>query len=196
MPRTTLVLFTLTAAVGACSKPAAERAAPAESRLAPPPASAPVAEPTAMLAPGASAPDISAVAHDGKNIKLSDFRGKPVVVYFYPKDDTPGCTIEAQEIRDVSAELGDTGAVVLGVSTQDNDSHRAFATKHALPFLLLPDTDHAIARAFGVPIRNGYAKRVTFVIDRAGKIAKVFPEVNPRGHAAELLSAVRSLGAT
>ena len=84
-------------------------------------------------------------------------------------------------------------SVVLGVSTQDNSSHRAFASKYGLPFMLLPDEDHAIAKAFGVPVKNGYAKRVTFVIDKQGKIAKVFPEVNPKGHSEEILEALRSL---
>jgi thioredoxin-dependent peroxiredoxin len=147
-----------------------------------------------LLSVGQTAPDIEAVAHTGQPVKLSSFRGRPLVVYFYPKDDTPGCTIEAQELRDDSPEFAKSEVVVLGVSTDDNTSHRAFAEKYQLPFLLLPDSDQTISRAFGVPLNNGHAKRVTFVIDKQGKIAKVFPDVTPKGHAAEVLSAVRSLG--
>jgi peroxiredoxin Q/BCP len=116
------------------------------------------------------------------------------VVYFYPKDDTPGCTVEAQEIRDLWSELQNTSAVVIGVSADDADSHKKFAEKHALPFLLVPDTDHRFTEAFGVPLKNGRASRVSFVIDKNGKVAKVFPEVNPRGHGRELLEAIRALG--
>jgi len=183
----------MAAAALACSKPQSDRAAPASS--APAATAASATAPRELLAVGAPAPDLKVVAHNGTPVKISDFRGKPVVVYFYPKDDTPGCTIEAQEIRDLWKDLGEAGAVILGVSTQDNESHRAFASKYGLPFLLLPDTDHSIARAFGVPVNErGFAKRVTFVIDRAGKIAKVYPEVDPGGHAAELLRDVRQIG--
>jgi thioredoxin-dependent peroxiredoxin len=146
-----------------------------------------------LLAAGAPAPSVQATAHTGEAVDLGAFRGRPVVVYFYPKDDTPGCTVEAQEIRDLWSELQTTSAIVLGVSTDDAPSHQQFAQKHALPFLLLPDTDHRIANAFGVPLNNGRARRVTFVIDRQGKVAKVFPEVKPQGHARELLEAIRAL---
>jgi len=146
-----------------------------------------------LLAVGASAPDIEATAQDGEKVKLADLRGKPVVVYFYPKDGTPGCTAEAQGIRDQWEPLKQTGAVVIGVSTDDAESHKAFAEKHSLPFLLLPDPDGNIAKAFGVPLTLGRAKRVTFVIDKQGKIAKVYPQVSPKGHAEELLAALRTL---
>jgi peroxiredoxin Q/BCP len=192
MFRTTLILSIAAAAVS-CSKPQNDAAPPASS--APAAKTPTAAAPRELLAVGAKAPDLKVQAHNGTPVSISDFRGRPVVVYFYPKDDTPGCTIEAQEIRDLWKDLGEAGAVVLGVSTQDNESHRAFASKYGLPFLLLPDTDHSIARAFGVPVNvMGFAKRVTFVIDRAGKIAKVYPEVDPRGHAAELLRDVRQIG--
>jgi thioredoxin-dependent peroxiredoxin len=147
-----------------------------------------------LLAAGAPAPDLRATAHTGEAVDLGALRGRPVVVYFYPKDDTPGCTVEAQEIRDLWSELQTTSAIVLGVSTDDAPSHQQFAQKHALPFLLLPDTDHRIASAFGVPLKNGRARRVTFLIDRQGKVARVFPEVKPEGHARELLEAIRALG--
>ena len=147
---------------------------------------------TELLAVGAEAPSLRADAHNGETVDLSALRGKPVVVYFYPKDDTPGCTVEAQEIRDVWSELKSTGAVVIGVSSDDVASHQAFAEKHALPFLLVPDSDHAIAHKFGVPVTNGKAKRVSFLIGKDGKVAKVFPDVKPQGHGRELLDAVRA----
>jgi thioredoxin-dependent peroxiredoxin len=157
--------------------------------------SAPSAAPAAggLVAEGSPAPAIESTAHDGTRVSMAALKGKPVVVYFYPKDDTPGCTKEAGEIRDLYDKIQQTGAVVLGVSTDDNTSHTAFATKYNLPFMLLPDKDGAIAKAFGVPLRLGTAKRVTFVIDRAGKVAKVFPEVNPTGHGAEILSVLSGL---
>lgn len=146
-----------------------------------------------MLAVGAEVPDVSAPAHDGKLVNLRALKGKPIVVYFYPKDDTPGCTIEAKGLRDQYAELS-RRAVVLGVSEDSVDSHQAFASKYDLPFQLLDDTNHQLAAAFGVPLSSGHAKRVTFVIDAKGKVAKVFPNVNPDGHAAELIEALKVLG--
>jgi peroxiredoxin Q/BCP len=146
-----------------------------------------------LLAVGAEIPDVSAPAQDGKVLNLRALKGKPVIIYFYPKDDTPGCTIEAKGIRDQYAELS-RRAVVLGVSEDSLDSHKAFAEKYQLPFQLLDDTNHALALAFGVPLSSGKAKRVTFVIDAAGKVSKVFPNVNPDGHAAELIEALEALG--
>jgi peroxiredoxin Q/BCP len=146
-----------------------------------------------LVAEGARAPSFEATAHTGEKVSLAALRGKPVVLYFYPKDDTPGCTKEACEIRDAYKDFQATGAVVLGVSTQDNTSHGAFAAKHQLPFLLLPDNDEVIAKAYGVPVRLGIAKRVTFVIDRQGTVAKVFSDVTPAGHAAEILAVLRGL---
>jgi peroxiredoxin Q/BCP len=175
----------------ACNKSPAPSASSSASAT---PASSSTALTTGELLPvGAAAPDIEATSHSGQKVKLSDFRGKPVIVYFYPKDETPGCTAEAEGIRDQWEALGPTNAVVLGVSTDDNESHKAFAEKHKLPFMLLPDPDGKITQAFGVPMKMGHAKRVTFVIDKQGKIAKVFPDVEPKGHAAELISAVRDL---
>ena len=115
-------------------------------------------------------------------------------LYFYPKDDTPGCTVQAEGLRDDWPALEKAKAVVLGVSTDDNESHRAFADKYNLPFLLLPDPDQRIARAFGVPLKNGRAKRVTFVIDKQGKIAKVFPKVDPATHADDVQRVLAMLG--
>lgn len=158
------------------------------------PAPTPAATDTGtLLAVGAQVPDVSAPAQDGKVVNLRALKGKPLVVYFYPKDDTTGCTIEAKGIRDQYAELS-RRAVVLGVSEDSLDSHKAFAEKYQLPFPLLDDTNHALASAFGVPLSSGKAKRVTFVIDASGKVSKVFPNVNPDGHAAELIEALKSLG--
>jgi peroxiredoxin Q/BCP len=149
--------------------------------------------PSGLVGVGTVAPPIDAVAHTGEHITLAGLQGKPVVVYFYPKDDTPGCTKEACEIRDAWAKLQETGAVVLGISTDDAQSHIAFASKYNLPFKLIPDPTGAIAQAYGVPVRMGYTKRVTFIVDRHGKIVKVFPDVNPAGHAAEILGALSGL---
>lgn len=163
----------------ACSRDRSSQAVPAASVGAP-------------LTAGAPAPDVTLALHTGEQLRLSALRGKPVVVYFYPKDDTPGCTIEAQEIRDLYQELRRTSAVVIGVSTDAPDSHRAFAEKHALPFLLASDPNGEVARAFGVPLKNGRATRVSFVIGPDGAIKRVFPAVTPKGHAAELLQALGS----
>jgi peroxiredoxin Q/BCP len=157
------------------------------------PAGASTVAESSLLAVGADVPDVSAVAQDGKTVKLRALKGTPVIVYFYPKDDTPGCTIEAKGIRDQYSELN-SRAVVLGVSTDTSESHKAFADKYNLPFQLLDDSSHALVTAFGVPVSSGHAKRITFVIDAAGKVRKVFPNVNPDGHAAELLDALKSLG--
>jgi peroxiredoxin Q/BCP len=178
-------LFLLALGLAACSRPSApaDGAAPAQSALAPTPQ---------PLAAGAPAPDVSFPVHTGEQVRLSSLRGKSVVVYFYPKDDTPGCTVEAQEIRDLHAELQRTGTVVIGVSTDGRDSHRAFAEKYALPFLLASDESAEIAKAFGVPLKNGKVTRVSFVIGPDGKVTRSFPHVTPKGHAAELLRALNS----
>jgi peroxiredoxin Q/BCP len=182
--------------------PAASSSSQAASPQAAVPSASVVGEPTptgaaarqeTLLAIGADVPDVSAPAQDGKLVHLRALKGKPVIVYFYPKDDTQGCTIEAKGIRDQYAELSRL-AVVLGVSEDSLDSHKAFAEKYELPFQLLDDTSHALASAFGVPLSSGKAKRVTFVIDAAGKVRKVFPNVNPDGHAAELIDALKALG--
>ena len=170
--------------------PASAALPAASSAVLPAPA---VTGTSALLAVGAEVPDVSAAAQDGKVVHLRALKGKPVVVYFYPKDDTPGCTIEAKGIRDQYAELNRL-AVVLGVSEDSLDSHKAFASKYDLPFSLLDDSNHALASAFGVPLSSGHAKRVTFVIDASGKVSKVFPAVDPNGHAAELIEALKALG--
>lgn len=128
---------------------------------------------------------------------MSSFRGKPVVLYFYPKDDTPGCTTQACGIRDVYADFRDRGAVVLGVSPDDKASHVKFKQKYSLPFTLLADPEHAVAEEYGVwKERNKYGKksmgieRSTFVIDADGNVAKAMRRVKPETHAADVLAAL------
>jgi thioredoxin-dependent peroxiredoxin len=150
------------------------------------------AAPGALLSEGDPAPDVTFRLSNGEQVPLSSLRGKPVVVYFYPKDDTPGCTVEAQEIRDLHEQLQGTGASVIGVSTDAAESHRAFAEKHGLPFGLASDESGALAKAFGVPMKNGRATRVSFVVGADSKIKRTFPQVTPKGHAAELLSALKT----
>jgi peroxiredoxin Q/BCP len=149
---------------------------------------------------GAKAPDFTAVAHDGAQVKLSAFKGRPVVLYFYPKDDTPGCTVEACGFRDKHATFGRHKAVVLGVSPDSPRSHVKFREKFGLPFTLLADENHAIAEKYGAwREKSMYGKsymgvaRSTFVIDRAGRIAKVFTAVKPEGHEREVLAAIAAL---
>ena len=143
-----------------------------------------------LLAVGARAPDFTVTAHDGRRVTLSELRGRYVVVYFYPKDDTPGCTKEACGFRDAAVPLQQAGVVVLGVSEQDAASHAAFAQKYHLPFPLLPDERGEIAAAYHVPVTVGLARRITYLVGKDGTIARVWPSVTPTGHAAEILAAV------
>jgi thioredoxin-dependent peroxiredoxin len=143
-----------------------------------------------LLAVGTPAPDFVATAHDGRRVALADLRGRYVALYFYPKDDTPGCTKEACGFRDAATGLQEAGVVVLGVSEQDNVSHAAFAEKYHLPFPLLPDERGEIAAAYHVPVKLGMARRITYLVDKDGRIARVWPSVTPTGHANEILSSV------
>lgn len=155
---------------------------------------------TDWIEAGAKAPDFTLTATDGSTVTLSEFSGKPVVLYFYPKDDTPGCTIEACAFRDRSAELQDLGAAVLGVSPDDFASHVAFTEKFELNFPLLADTEHSVAEAYGAwreKTRNGKTSmgvhRSTFLIDAQGNVAKTWTTVKVDGHDAEVISAIRDL---
>ena len=141
-----------------------------------------------LLPVGSPAPTFTAVAHDGQKIDLAKLRGRYVVLYFYPKDDTPGCTKEACDFRDSWGKLQAAGVAVFGVSTQDNKSHTAFAEKYKLPFPLLPDEKGEIAALYKVPVTFGIAHRITYLIDKNGKIKHVWPHVNPVGHAREVLA--------
>lgn len=154
-----------------------------------------------MINPGDIAPAFSLPATGGETITLKALRGKPVVLYFYPKDDTSGCTVEACEFRDSWREVQRTGAVVLGVSPDGVPSHEKFRTKYKLPFPLLADTGHVVAEAYGAwGEKSMYGRkyegilRTTFLIGPDGRVARVFPKVKPRGHAAEVLSALAQLG--
>lgn len=144
---------------------------------------------------GDKAPDFSVAASDGKTVQLKDYVGKGyIILYFYPKDDTTGCTKEACGIRDTFDEFKGLNATVLGVSFDSVESHKAFIAKYNLPFVLLADTDKKVAKAYGVADENSkVASRVTFVIDKSGKIAYVNPKVNPATHAAELRTVLMHL---
>ena len=144
---------------------------------------------------GDKAPDFSAPASDGTTVHLKDYVGKSnIILYFYPKDDTKGCTTEACGIRDTMEEFKGLDATVLGVSFDSVESHKAFIEKYKLPFVLLADTDKKVAETYGVADTNSVvASRVTFVINKAGKIAFVDPKVNPATHAAELRAVLANL---
>ncbi|HET7023701.1 MAG TPA: thioredoxin-dependent thiol peroxidase [Gemmatimonadales bacterium] len=152
-----------------------------------------------MPKPGTKAPAFSLPADDGSTVSLKDLKGKWVVLYFYPKDDTTGCTVEACEFRDSWAAVRRAGAVVLGISPDGVASHGKFKAKYRLPFRLLADTDHAVADAYGVwGEKSMYGRRylgilrTTFLIDGSGKVARVFEKVRPRGHAAQILEALQA----
>jgi len=149
------------------------------------------------LKEGDMAPEFTAATNAVGKVSLSDFKGKDVVLYFYPKDDTPGCTKEACGFRDNFAEFKKRGAVVLGVSTDSGKSHDKFVEKYKLPFLLLADEDKKIARAYGVWGEKSFmgrkylgTLRVTFLIGPDGHIKKIWPQVKPDEHAAEVLAAL------
>lgn len=150
-----------------------------------------------MLKPGDKAPAFALPADDGSTISLQDLEGKKVVLYFYPKDDTSGCTTEACGFRDSWREVQRLGAVVLGVSPDSVASHVKFKQKYSLPFPLLADERHEVAEAYGAwGEKSMYGRkymgvlRSTFVIDEQGRIARVFEKVKPAGHAAEVVAAL------
>jgi peroxiredoxin Q/BCP len=143
---------------------------------------------------GSPAPEFTALSHDGQKVDLAKLKGKNVVLYFYPKDDTPGCTKEACDFRDSWAKLQKAGVVVFGVSTQDNGSHKAFAEKYKLPFALIPDDKGELAAKYKVPVVDGKARRITYLIGKDGKIKHVWPKVTPVGHASEILGQVEAKG--
>ena len=164
---------------------------------------APLASPTNAtgripeIEEGTPAPDFTLTSDEGESITLSELRGRPVVLYFYPKDDTPGCTTQACGIRDAYGEFERAGAVVLGVSPDDEASHVKFRDKYDLPFPLLADTGHKVADLYGVWGEKKYAgrsymgvERSTFLIDSKGDVTKVMRRVKPDTHADEVLAAL------
>ncbi len=200
--------------VAACSKPDVPPTASAASGM--PASSAPVAiaSASAVAAPSVSgapaapatsstvaaddpllgkpAPDFTAKTQDGKTIHLAALKGKKVVIYFYPKDETPGCTAEACSFRDSFADIEKTGAVLIGISMDSLASHKEFTDHFKLPFSLASDSDGAIAKAYAVPTTGGYTARQTFVIGKDGNVAKVYRKVAVQAHAGEILADVKS----
>ena len=152
-----------------------------------------------MIEEGKPAPDFELTSDSGETIKLSALRGKPVVLYFYPKDDTPGCTTQACGIRDAYGEFERAGAVVLGISPDDESSHVKFKDKYELPFALLADTDHTVSEEYGVWGERSFAgkkfmgvSRSTFVIAEDGTVKRVMHDVKPDTHADDVLGTLRS----
>jgi thioredoxin-dependent peroxiredoxin len=150
-----------------------------------------------MVVEGEPAPDFTLVSDAGEEVTLSNFRGQPVVLYFYPKDDTPGCTRQACGIRDEYGEFKKRGAVVLGVSPDDEASHVKFRDKYELPFTLLADSEHEVAETYGVWVEKNFGgkkymgiNRSTFVIDDEGNVAKAMRGVKPDTHAEKVLAAL------
>lgn len=141
------------------------------------------------LSVGTKAPEFTVKDTNGKTVSLSDFTGKTVVMYFYPKDDTPGCTKEAQSFRDNYTEYQNKDMVVLGVSMDNEASHKAFTEKYGLPFQLLADVDGTITKAYNVE-GNKYSKRVTYIIDAEGKISHVDEKVKTDSHAKDILEVI------
>jgi thioredoxin-dependent peroxiredoxin len=146
---------------------------------------------------GADAPDFTLDSDAGEQVTLSQFRGRPVVLYFYPRDDTPGCTAQACAIRDAWGEFQSRGAIVLGVSPDDERAHVRFKEKYELPFTLLADTDHKTAEEYGVWVEKKFAgktymgvERSTFVIDADGNVARELRRVKPATHADDVLAAL------
>jgi peroxiredoxin Q/BCP len=177
-----LVSLALLGALGCKGEPALAESEPAASQD--------VKAVSAPLAVGAPAPHVTVTLQDGKQLPLRSLQGQPVIVYFYPKDDTPGCTVEAQGIRDDYSAFEQANVRVLGVSLQDAASHQAFIEKHDLPFDLVVDEGGAVAKAFGVPLRGEYASRQTFLLGADGKITQTWLDVDPKTHSKELLAAL------
>ena len=152
-----------------------------------------------MLSLGDTAPDFTVTTADGSDVTLSDYRGRRVILYFYPRDDTPGCTIEACSFRDNIDQLTTRGVDVFGVSDDDVRSHAEFTEKYALNFQLLADTDHSVIESYGAWVEKRQygrksmgTKRVTYLIGADGSVEHVWPDVEPAGHVEEILSVLES----
>jgi len=146
------------------------------------------------LSAGSETPQLSATDQRGAEVSTTGASDQYTVVYFYPKDGTPGCTKEACAFRDVWQRFQDAGVRVIGVSADDVESHRKFTEEHSLPFSLVSDTDGKWARAFGVPVTSGRFARTTFLLAPSGKLAKVYKDVDPGVHAEQILTGVKALG--
>lgn len=150
---------------------------------------------SAMLEPGASAPNFTLPSQEDKQVSLSEYKGKWVVLYFYPKDQTAGCTLEAHNFQRDQAMYDKDNAAVLGVSLDTAASHKVFCTKENLTFKLLADPEHKVIDEYGVPIKGmgpiHFASRVTFLISPAGKVVKVWPDVKVQNHSEEVLEAIK-----
>ena len=177
--------------------PAMEPAPPPPAQAAEPAPEEP-AKPRTVIPVGADAPNFTLPTDGGGTLSLSELRGRPVVLYFYPRDDTPGCTVEACSFRDHMPDFSGINAAVIGVSTDSAASHDRFKAKYSLPFTLAADENHAVAEAYGVWVeKNRYGRkymgteRSTFLIDAQGKVAKVWHNVKVEGHAHEVLAAAR-----
>jgi peroxiredoxin Q/BCP len=216
MTPTMKILAPMCIALAACAAPSAPSApsvpaAPSAAVLTPPSVPAAPANPAASAPPiasgaaaasavppggadalvGQAAPDFTAAAHDGTTVHLAALKGKPVVLYFYPKDETAGCTKEACAFRDAWDKLGKTGAVLVGVSADTLDSHKAFVKHHKLPFLLISDPDGTIGRSYGVPFEQ-FHQRQTIVIGADGRVRKVYRKVDVGVHAQQILDDLSS----
>lgn len=152
---------------------------------------------------GKKAPAFNADTHTGEKLRLSSLLGSPVVLYFYPKDNTPGCTVEAQEFRDAQKKFAKLGVHVLGVSPDSVASHEKFVTKQKLNFTLLADPEHTLIEKYGLWVQKKLygreymgVQRTTLLIDEKGKVAQVWPKVKPKAHAAEVLEAAKALVAS
>jgi peroxiredoxin Q/BCP len=147
-----------------------------------------------LLNPGATAPDFGAKTKDGAPLRLSDVKGRLAVVYFYPRDETPGCTKEACAFRDSWDKLQSAGVTVFGVSRDSEESHAKFQEHHKLPFALAADSSGDVQQAYGVPSKlPGMAARVTFLVGKDGKVVRVWPDVDPVLNAAQVLEAAKQL---
>ena len=149
---------------------------------------------SSLLAVGSPAPDVEGSTEQGSTLRLSQTKGTIAVVYFYPKDETPGCTKEACAFRDNYSAFESAGVTVFGVSRDTAQSHAAFRAHYQLPFVMVADPNGTVQHAYGVPSKlPGIAARVTFLIDRSGKVARVWPDVDPVQHAKEVLEAAKQL---
>ena len=146
-----------------------------------------------LLAPGDPAPKLTAAGHDGRIVDIGKLRGKTIIVYFYPKDGTPGCTTQACAFRDAWERFEEAGIQIVGVSSDDVASHQEFAREHGIPFPLISDEEGEWAKAFGVDRTLGMPERDSFLIDPEGKVAKVYRGVDPALHVEDVLSDAAAL---